>query len=246
MLTTRLEGETVSVGRHFGMLISRMPRMTYARAVAASEDCRFMCATCFSTCYGIYRLHGETVWMCWRCTNLKENGQTPGPELLNTQPPGQLRVGKQLRSPSGVWEVTSSERVWEWGGRRLQQPGCVYVVTREDGHTEEWRGKDMADFHLIPAQFEHITRSRCNELGSMLTAAGLSWEDNGRQDTPRRLKYTVTGPRGRQWSIRPVPGIDFDPWQPSNLWLAVCTAPRHQSPVMSARALADHIREYPA
>ncbi|KMS74317.1 hypothetical protein ACM01_15425 [Streptomyces viridochromogenes] len=82
-------------------------------------------------------------------------------------------------------------------------------------------------------------------MGSALTAAGLPWEDNGRQDTPR-LAYTATGPRGRQWSIRPVSGIGFDPWQPSSLWRAMCAAPRRQSPVMSARALADHIRELPA
>ncbi|KAF2774847.1 hypothetical protein [Streptomyces sp. OM5714] len=101
----------------------------------------------------------------------------------------------------------------------------------------------MADFHLIPAEFEHITRARCNELGSMLTTAGLSWEDNDRQDTPLRLKYTVTGPCDRQWSIRPVAPIDFDPWQPSDLRHAVRTAPPHQSPALSARPLADHNRE---
>ncbi|MER5452990.1 hypothetical protein ABT052_46590 [Streptomyces sp. NPDC002766] len=37
--------------------------------------------------------------------------------------------------------------------------------------------------------------------------------------------------------------IDFDPWQPSNVWHAVRAAPPHQSPVLSARPLADHIRE---
>ncbi|MFF8848276.1 hypothetical protein ACF08N_37440 [Streptomyces sp. NPDC015127] len=235
----------MSVGRHFGMVISRMPGMTYAATVLASQDCRFMCSVCFEDCWGIRRLRGETVWMCWRCTDLKENGLVPGPRLLNTQPPRALRVGEQLRSPEGVWDVTRSERVDTREDGTLQQ-ARMYVLTREDGHTEEWRGRDMFDFHLIPAEFEHITRARCNELGSALTAAGLSWEDNGRQDTPRRLTYTATGPRGRQWSIRPVPGIDFDPWQPSNLWRAVRATPPHQSPVMSARPLADHIRELPA
>ncbi|MFF2217566.1 hypothetical protein [Streptomyces antibioticus] len=235
----------MSVGRHFGMDISRMPRMTYLRA-ADRSNCRSMCATCYEDCYGIYRLRGETTWACWRCTSLKESGQTPGPCLLNTQPPRKLRVGEQLRSPSGVWDVTGSDHVREWEGRRLRQPACVYAVTREDGHTETRRGRDMEGFHLIPAAFEHITPARCNELGSMLTAAGLSWEDNGRRDTPRRLKYTVTGPRGRQWSIRPVAPIDFDPWQPSDLWRAVRSTPPHQSPVLSARPLADHIRELPA
>lgn len=77
-----------------------------------------------------------------------------------------------------------------------------------------------------------------------LQTAGLLWEDNGRRDTPLRLKYSATGPRGRQWSIRPVPPPDFDPWQPSSLWRAVCAAPRGQSTVMSAQAPADHIREF--
>jgi hypothetical protein len=153
-------------------------------------------------------------------------------------------VGEQLRSPEGVWSVTGSKRVPTRENGALQH-ACMYVLTREGGQREEWRGCDMADFHLIPAAFEHITRARCNELAAALTAAGLSWEDNGRQDTPRRLAYTVTGPRGRQWSIRPVPGIDFDRQQPSNLWQVVCTAPRHQSAVLSARVLADRIREIP-
>ncbi|MGW3954654.1 hypothetical protein ACWEKM_27815 [Streptomyces sp. NPDC004752] len=233
----------MSVGRHFGMVMSRLPRWTYAATVLASADCRFVCSTCYTNCWAIHRLHGETTWMCSRCTDLKDNGLTPGPRSFHTQPPRPLRVGEQLRSPEGVWEVTSSQRVWTWDGRPLQQQACVYVVTREDGHEEEWRGHDMADFHLIPAEFEHITRSRRNELGSALTAAGLSWEEHGHRATPRRPMYTVTG---RQWSIWPVPGIDFDPWQPSNLWQAVRATPPYQSPVMSARALADHIRESPA
>ncbi|MEU9191310.1 hypothetical protein AB0D14_43900 [Streptomyces sp. NPDC048484] len=235
----------MSVGRHFGVVISRMPRMTYAATVLASQDCRFVCSTCYSNCWGIHRPHGETVWMCWRCTDLKDNGLVPGPRLFHTQPPRQLRVGEQLRSPEAVWTVTSSERV-ETREDGAHQHACVYVLTRDDGHTEEWRGNDMVDFHLIPAEFDHITRDRCNELTSMLTAAGLSWEDNGRQNTPRCLKYTAADPRGRQWSIRPVAGIDFDPWQPSSLWRAVRAPSRHQSPVLSARALADHIRETPA
>lgn len=59
-----------------------------------------------------------------------------------TQPGGQLAVGKRLRSPAGTWEVSRSERV---------AGGCLYLLTHEDGHQEEWRGRDMAetDFHLI-------------------------------------------------------------------------------------------------
>lgn len=142
-----------------------------------------MCPACFEDCWGSYRLHGETAWLCSRCADMKDSGLVPGPRLLNTQPPRALRVGEQLRSPEGVWDVISSERV-DTRKDGTRQQARRYVLTREDSHEEEWRGHDMVDFHLIPAEFEHIIRARCNELGSALTAAGLPWEDNGRQDTP--------------------------------------------------------------
>ncbi|MET8213207.1 hypothetical protein ACFVY1_26160 [Streptomyces sp. NPDC058293] len=44
-------------------------------------------------------------------------------------------------------------------------------------------------------------------------------------------------------SIGLVPPIDIAPRQPSNPWRAT---PPHQSPVMSARILADHIQELPS
>jgi hypothetical protein len=94
--------------------------------------------------------------------------------------------------------------------------------------------------------FEHITRARCAELGTALTAAGLPWKDNGHQAAPARLTYTATDLRGRQWSIRPVAGAEFTPWQPSSLWRALCSASRDRSTVMSAWTLTDHIREFPA
>jgi hypothetical protein len=222
-----------------------MPRMTYVATILASQDCRFLCSACYENCWGIYRLHGETAWLCSRCADLKDNGLVPGPRLFNTQPPRRLAVGEHLRSPEGGWTVTTSERVETREDGTLRH-ACVYVLTRDDGHEEEWRGRDMADFHLLPAAFEHITRARCTELGVALTAAGLPWEDNGRQDTPGRLTYAATDPRSRQWSIRPVAGIEFMPSQPSRLWRADCAAPLHRGPVMSARSLADHIREFPA
>ncbi|MET7693839.1 hypothetical protein ABZT06_38730 [Streptomyces sp. NPDC005483] len=233
------------VGRHFGLVISRMPLLTYAATIGASEDCRFVCSTCYDDCWGLYRLHGETAWLCSLCADMKDNGMVPGPRPFNAQPPRQLRVGQQLRSPEGVWTVTGSKRV-PTQENSARQHARMYLLTREGGQEEERRGRDMADFHLIPAEFEHITRARCNELGAALTAAGLSWGDNGRQGTPRSLTYTATGPRGPQWSIRPVAPIDFDPRQPSNLWHAVRASPPHQSPALSARDLADHIREIPA
>ncbi|MFF8932247.1 hypothetical protein ACF1AO_33845 [Streptomyces longwoodensis] len=229
-------------GRHFGLVISRTQRMTYMATVRASEDCRFVCAACFENCWGVHRLHGDTAWLCPRCADMKDNGLAPGPRRFPTQPSRQLRVGEQLRSPAGVWTVTSSKRVPTREDGAIHH-ACMYVLTREDGHAEEWRGPDMADFHLIPTGFEHITRARCNELGAALTAAGLSWQDNGHQDTPQRLEYTAIGTLGRHWSVRPVPGSDFAPRQPSNLWQAVCTVPPQRSPVLSARAVAEYIRE---
>lgn len=53
------------------------------------------------------------------------------------------------------------------------------------------------------ATFGHITRERCAHLGHALTAAGLAWEDNGNQDRPELLTYTVTDPHGRRWTVDP-------------------------------------------
>ncbi|MGW2610126.1 hypothetical protein ACWC4A_37990 [Streptomyces mirabilis] len=36
------------------------------------------------------------------------------------------------------------------------------------------------------------------------------------------------------------------PSRPASLWQAVCTDPFHRSPVMSARAVAARIRDFPA
>ncbi|MFF7534564.1 hypothetical protein ACFZB2_36505 [Streptomyces bobili] len=51
------------------------------------------------------------------------------------------------------------------------------------------------------ASFAHATPERCAQLGRALTAAGLTWSDNGRQDDPQYLDYTVTDPHGRTWQI---------------------------------------------
>ena len=53
------------------------------------------------------------------------------------------------------------------------------------------------------ATFGHITRERCAQLGRALTAAGLSWMDNDRQDKPEVLTYTATDAHGREWSTSP-------------------------------------------
>lgn len=96
------------------------------------------------------------------------------------------------------------------------------------------------------ATFGHITPERCTQLGRALTAAGLSWEDNGRQDSPELLTYTATDTHGRRWSISPATSNQITPSKPSSLWQSSCADPFHHSPVMSARALADHIRDFPA
>lgn len=96
------------------------------------------------------------------------------------------------------------------------------------------------------ATFGHITPKHCAQLGRALTAAGLTWEDNGNQNQPELLTYTVTGTHGRRWSISPATGNQITPSKPSNLWQAHCSDPYHHSPVMSARALAGHIRDFPA
>ncbi|MER5899617.1 hypothetical protein ABT150_05760 [Streptomyces mirabilis] len=96
------------------------------------------------------------------------------------------------------------------------------------------------------ATFGHITRERCAQLGHALTAAGLAWEDNGNQDRPQLLTYTVTDPHGRRWTIDPATGNQIAPSRPASLWQALCTDPFHRSPVMSARAVAARIRDFPA
>lgn len=96
------------------------------------------------------------------------------------------------------------------------------------------------------ATFDHITPERCDQLGRALTAAGLSWTDNGRQDAPEFLTYTATDAHGREWSLSPATRNQITPSRPASIWQAQCTEPMHWTPVLSARAIADRIREFPA
>lgn len=96
------------------------------------------------------------------------------------------------------------------------------------------------------ATFTHITPARCTQLGRALTAARLSWEDNGNQDRPHLLTYTVTDPHGRRWTVGPATSNQIAPSRPADLWQAVCSDPFDRSPVASARAVAAHIRDLPA
>ncbi|MFE3268867.1 hypothetical protein [Streptomyces sp. NPDC059215] len=95
------------------------------------------------------------------------------------------------------------------------------------------------------ATFAHITPARCAQLGRALTAAGLSWVDNGNQDRPHLLTYTVTDPHGRRWTIEPATSNQVTPSRPASLWQAACTGTFDRSPVLSARAAAARIRDFP-
>ncbi|MFE9812458.1 hypothetical protein ACFYRN_40150 [Streptomyces sp. NPDC005227] len=92
------------------------------------------------------------------------------------------------------------------------------------------------------ATFAHITPARCTQLGSALTAAGLSWQDNGNQDRPELLTYTVTDPHGRRWTIEPATSNQITPSRPASLWQATCAERYDRSDVLSARAVAAHIQ----
>ncbi|MGW4560954.1 hypothetical protein ACWEN3_00655 [Streptomyces sp. NPDC004561] len=96
------------------------------------------------------------------------------------------------------------------------------------------------------ATFSHITRERCAQLSRALTAASLSWTDNGRQDNPEFLTYTATDAHGREWSISPATSNQITPSRPASIWQAQCTEPMHRPAVLSARAVVDHIRAFPA
>ncbi|MFE4703048.1 hypothetical protein ACFRIC_38830 [Streptomyces sp. NPDC056738] len=96
------------------------------------------------------------------------------------------------------------------------------------------------------ATFAHITPARCTQLSSALTAAGLAWTDNGNQDRPELLTYTVTDPHRRRWTISPATSNQITPSRPASLWQASCAEPFHHSPVLSARTVTAHIRDFPA
>ncbi|MER7982466.1 hypothetical protein [Streptomyces sp. NPDC095817] len=95
------------------------------------------------------------------------------------------------------------------------------------------------------ATFAHITPARCTQLGSALTAAGLTWQSNGNEDRPELLTYTVTDLHGRRWTIEPATSNQVTPSRPASLWQAACTDPFHRSDVLSARMAAAYIRDSP-
>ncbi|MEU8868041.1 hypothetical protein [Streptomyces umbrinus] len=96
------------------------------------------------------------------------------------------------------------------------------------------------------ATFAHITPARCTQLNRALTAAGLAWSDNGRQDDPQYLTYSVTDPHRRAWAVSPATSNQITPSRPASLWQAMCGNASHHSPVLSARAVAALMREFPS
>ncbi|MFD6923741.1 hypothetical protein ACFV99_26510 [Streptomyces sp. NPDC059944] len=95
------------------------------------------------------------------------------------------------------------------------------------------------------ATYAHITPARCTQLGNALTAAGLTWQDNGNQDRPELLTYTVTDPHGRRWTVHAATSNQITPSRPASLWQATCTDQFHDSDVISARLVAEYIRDFP-
>lgn len=96
------------------------------------------------------------------------------------------------------------------------------------------------------ATFTHATPERCAQLGRALTAAGLTWSDNGRQDDPQYLDYTVTDPHGRTWRISPATNFQISPSSPGQIWEANCSALMTTTPILSARQVAERIKDVPA
>jgi hypothetical protein len=96
------------------------------------------------------------------------------------------------------------------------------------------------------ATFSHATPARCAQLGRSLTAAGLTWSNNGQHGAPQFLTYTVTDPHGRTWRISPATNFQISPSNPGQIWQASCPALMTTAPVLSARQVAEHIRDTPA
>ncbi|MGI5414150.1 hypothetical protein ACQEV9_46125 [Streptomyces chartreusis] len=92
------------------------------------------------------------------------------------------------------------------------------------------------------ATFTHATPKRCAELASVLTAAGLNWSDNGRQDAPQYLTYTVTDAHGRTWSISPATNFQIPSTSSARIWQASCPELATTTPVLSASKVAEQIK----
>ncbi|MFE2533670.1 hypothetical protein [Streptomyces sp. NPDC059371] len=96
------------------------------------------------------------------------------------------------------------------------------------------------------ATFAHATPERCAQLSGALTAASLAWNSNGRQDEPQYLTYTVTDLHGRTWRISPATNFQISPSSPQRIWQASCPALVTTTPILSARLVAEYIKNHPA
>jgi hypothetical protein len=83
------------------------------------------------------------------------------------------------------------------------------------------------------ATFTHATPERCAQLGRALTAAGLTWSDNGRQDDPS----SWTTPSATRTAARGASATNFQisPSSPGQIWEASCSALMTTTPILSAR-----------
>jgi hypothetical protein len=74
---------------------------------------------------------------------------------------------------------------------------------------------------------------RCAQLGHALSAAGLRWSDNGRQDDPKHLTYSVTDRHGRTWKVSPATNFQISSSSSAQIWQASCarTGDHHPGPV---------------
>ncbi|GGJ68022.1 hypothetical protein [Streptomyces brasiliensis] len=95
------------------------------------------------------------------------------------------------------------------------------------------------------ATFDHATPDRCAQLGRALTAAGLTWSENGCQGTLQYLTYTVTDPHGRTWQVTPATNFQISPSNPAQIWQASCGELATTTPVLSARKVTEHIKDTP-
>ncbi|WP_406436457.1 hypothetical protein OHB14_62350 [Streptomyces sp. NBC_01613] len=95
------------------------------------------------------------------------------------------------------------------------------------------------------ASFDHATPERCAQLGRALTAASLAWSDNGRQDAPQYLTYTVTDPHGRTWRISPATNFQISTSNAAQIWEASCGELTTTTPVLSAPKVAEQINAAP-
>ncbi|WP_406347018.1 hypothetical protein [Streptomyces sp. NBC_00648] len=130
------------------------------------------------------------------------------------------------------------------GGERSRRCGAVPVKELEPiygimKHVELSAGRTGR--HPM-ASFDHVTPQRCVQLGRALTAAGLPWHDNGHQEDPQYLTVTTTDPHGRIWRISPATNFQITPSSPGKIWQASCDQPTATTGVLSARAVAQHIK----